>query len=284
MRQRRDHRLHQVAAAELHRRQVDRDLDVVAASSPPRVQASRSTHSPSGTISPISSAIGMNSAGGTMPRFGMAPAQQRLEAADPVGRRCRPAAGSAARTRRWRSAWRRSSSMCAARLQPARSISGSKKRWTPPPSDLARYSAMSALRSSSSRSSPSPGDSAMPMLAPTTTSMAVDLVAALSTSISRRRKSLASFGERRADCTIANSSPPSRATSCRRATSDAAARPPAFSRRSPIGWPKVSLTFLNRSRSTQSTADALVAGWLALQRLRKPVLEKSRFGRLVRPS
>ena len=47
-------------------------------------QARRSTHSPSGTIRPSSSAIGMNSAGETKPRVRMVPAQQRLEAADPV--------------------------------------------------------------------------------------------------------------------------------------------------------------------------------------------------------
>ena len=45
-------------------------------------QAVRSTHSPIGTISPVSSAIGMKSSGAIMPRVGMAPAQQRLEAGD----------------------------------------------------------------------------------------------------------------------------------------------------------------------------------------------------------
>ena len=47
-------------------------------------QAVRSTHSPSWMISPVSSAIGMNSAGEIRPRIGMVPAQQRLEAGEPV--------------------------------------------------------------------------------------------------------------------------------------------------------------------------------------------------------
>ena len=42
--------------------------------------ASRSTHSPIGTIRPVSSATGMKSAGEIMPSLGMVPAQQRLEA------------------------------------------------------------------------------------------------------------------------------------------------------------------------------------------------------------
>ena len=48
------------------------------------VQAVVSTHSPSWLIRPVSSAIGMNSAGEIMPRSRMAPAQQRLAAGDAV--------------------------------------------------------------------------------------------------------------------------------------------------------------------------------------------------------
>ena len=47
-------------------------------------QASRTTHAPIGTIRPVSSAIGMKSAGETRPRVGMVPADQRLERADAV--------------------------------------------------------------------------------------------------------------------------------------------------------------------------------------------------------
>ena len=74
-----------VSAFELDRRDVDRerahDAGQVAASA----QAVRSTHSPSSTIRPVSSATGMNSAGEIMPRSRMAPAQQRLAAGHLVG-------------------------------------------------------------------------------------------------------------------------------------------------------------------------------------------------------
>ena len=44
------------------------------------------TQRPIGTIRPVSSASGMNCAGGSMPIFGMGPAQQRLDAGDLPGR------------------------------------------------------------------------------------------------------------------------------------------------------------------------------------------------------
>ena len=54
---------------ELDRRDIDRDADMLG---PARrlAQASRITHSPIGTISPVSSATGMNSAGEIRPRVG----------------------------------------------------------------------------------------------------------------------------------------------------------------------------------------------------------------------
>jgi hypothetical protein len=48
------------------------------------LQASRSTHSPIDTISPLSSASGMNWPGGTSPMLRAVPAQQRLDGADPL--------------------------------------------------------------------------------------------------------------------------------------------------------------------------------------------------------
>ena len=71
----------QRAALELDRRDVDRKPDVVRASSRPRCRRVISTHSPSWLISPVSSAIGMNSAGETMPRSGW---RQRSSASQPV--------------------------------------------------------------------------------------------------------------------------------------------------------------------------------------------------------
>ena len=45
-------------------------------------QPSRRTQRPIGTISPVSSASGMNWSGAIEPALGMAPAQQRLDAGD----------------------------------------------------------------------------------------------------------------------------------------------------------------------------------------------------------
>ena len=65
-------------------------------------QACRSTHSPIGTIRPVSSATGMNSAGETMPRSGWCQRNSASKPHDLVALAGRPAAGSRARTRRWR--------------------------------------------------------------------------------------------------------------------------------------------------------------------------------------
>ena len=59
---------------------------ISAGQRPATVQASRRTHSPSGKMTPISSASGMNDAGEIKSLRGMAPTNQCLEAADPVGR------------------------------------------------------------------------------------------------------------------------------------------------------------------------------------------------------
>ncbi|MGA9077113.1 MAG: hypothetical protein WB383_02105 [Acidimicrobiales bacterium] len=54
-------------------------------------QASPITHSPIGTMSPVSSAIGMNSSGGTIPRAGSI---HRMSASTPVYRpSCRSTIG-----------------------------------------------------------------------------------------------------------------------------------------------------------------------------------------------
>ena len=68
-------------------------------------QAWRSTHSPSSPIRPRSSATGMKSAGEISAVDGVVPADERLHAEDPVGRRPKTAAGSRSSSVRWR--WRR---------------------------------------------------------------------------------------------------------------------------------------------------------------------------------
>ena len=122
-----DDHLDQVAAAELHRRQVDRELDRAPATWPRRRRRWRRIHSPSGMIRPISSASGMKRSGGISPCSRVAPAHQRLGAAGLLAWRCRPSSGSGARTRR-------APARCAGRPRgraagaPRASISGSKKR------------------------------------------------------------------------------------------------------------------------------------------------------------
>ena len=69
--QRRDQGDDEARIAQLARRDVDRDRDVAPASSPPRWQAVRSTHSPIRPSMPVSSAIGMNLAGGIWPSSGL---------------------------------------------------------------------------------------------------------------------------------------------------------------------------------------------------------------------
>ncbi len=81
--QRIHHDRQQIAGAELQRRQVDGDADVVGPASPrPRRRGAASIRR-AALIRPVSSATGMNSAGETMPRSGCG---QRTSASKPVMR------------------------------------------------------------------------------------------------------------------------------------------------------------------------------------------------------
>ena len=106
------HAFDEVALLELHAGDVDRHRQVggcrAAAMRAPARHASRSTQLPSGTMSPVSSASGMNSDGRHEAALRMAPAHQRLHAGDARRCACRPSAGSAARTGRFSSAARSS--------------------------------------------------------------------------------------------------------------------------------------------------------------------------------
>ena len=98
-RQRRDDRLDQPVALELRGRDVHRDRHVGAGQVMASRQACRMTHSPIGTIRPISSASGMKSSGRHQPALGMLPADQGLAADQPCRSRVAAVAGSAAGTR-----------------------------------------------------------------------------------------------------------------------------------------------------------------------------------------
>ena len=114
--------------------------------------ASRAPTSPIGTMSPVSSASGMNSPGATRPRVGMLPAHQRLDADDAPGRRPTTSAGSAdaelVALERLRAARSRRAAAPARAAASRRRTASSR----PPPACLARYIAASASRI---RSSPS---------------------------------------------------------------------------------------------------------------------------------
>ena len=155
----------EAAVPELDRRQVDGDLDVRAARSPPRRRRGCKTHSPSAMIRPVSSATGMNTDGGTLPRTGMFPAHQRLAGRHPAGAQVDQRLVSSTRTARCRGlrAGRVRARGAPAPPPPSRMA---KKQWSPPPPFLAAYSAMSAFFSSSSASTPSVGAMAMPIEAP----------------------------------------------------------------------------------------------------------------------
>ena len=119
--------------------------DARRASSASWRHASSSTQPPISTMRPVSSAMGMNFAGGTVPSVGCA---QRTSASTPerwpVGQR-RRSAGSAPRARRVRSAPRRScssSSRSAARPASTASNTAMPSR----PASLAWYIAVSASR------------------------------------------------------------------------------------------------------------------------------------------
>ena len=138
---------------------------------PPRAPAcaaglARAPSAPSGTMSPVSSASGMKSRGGSRPRLGVLPAHQRLDADDLARRRGRRSAGSATRSspRSMAAAQRRFSisSRCdgARRAWPRR-----RARSRARPRSLARYIAASASRSSVVGVGSPAAARAMPMLA-----------------------------------------------------------------------------------------------------------------------
>ena len=78
-----DDPLGEVRGPELHRRQIHRDEEIGPALR--GLTGLAQIHSPSGTISPVCSATGMNWLGGMNPRTGC---RQRISASTPIARRC----------------------------------------------------------------------------------------------------------------------------------------------------------------------------------------------------
>ena len=215
-------------------------------------QASRSTQSPIGTISPHSSATGRNSCGSSRPRSGW---RQRIRASTPITRPL-PTSSSdwysstnSPRSSAWRKrCWSSPRSITRA------FISGLKKRKLLRPLCLAWYMATSAWCIRVSTSVPSVGQMATPIetdsekvLPPTSTGRATACITACATWAAWSAPPMSASS-------TTNSSPPRRLMVSTRRTQPR--RRAATSRRtaSPAWWPLWSLIALKRSRSRKSTA------------------------------
>ena len=258
----------EIGLHELARREVDRDLerlaDARAASAPRCAPPPRSPTSPICTIRPVSSAIGMNSAGRDQAALGVLPAHQRLGAdAARVGEpddRLEEEPELAALER----AVHRVLGRVRGRRARVRIVS-SNTSTRPRPSSLAWYIAASASRSNSSgRSSPDVAN-AMPTLAPTNISVPRTTIGR----IDGREEPLGDLDRHaRARCRsgrsshrIVNSSPPNRATVSPGRITASSVRATATSSSSPASWPRLSLMFLKRSRSRNATPTLDFVRW-----------------------
>jgi hypothetical protein len=227
-------------------------LTAIVRSSPWRAQATpwatvaRSSHRVIGTITPFSSATGMNSAGGTSPRCGWF---QRSSAShpvtSPVGRYttgCQRSANSP------RAAASRSRLEICQRSSSSVRKAGVNSRCRLGPLAFAAYIATSASRRRSSGPVWAGPDAAMPMLTVIGNRLSASSKGSSKTEQNRRaRASPPPASQSRA--TTTNSSPPSRPTTSvgrvRCASREASSR----SSRSPAAWPRVSLTCLKPSTS-----------------------------------
>ena len=261
----------QVRLHALPRRQVDVDRQVRRTRGTPRSQAricrqaSRSTQRPIGTIRPVSSAVGMNSAGEHHAARRMLPAEQRLEAAQLPVRRARRSAGSRPRS----SLPLERVPQIGLELQPLA---------RPPPASTCRRPRSAPCRAPWRGTSPCRRRAPCPRRAGSAASLmhdadadrredlaAVQRRTAAPTAASRRSATAcASAALRTPSSRTVNSSPPSRASVCsppKRGTvsvdrSDCSSRRAMpISSSSPARWPRLSLTILKRSTSRKNTAN-----------------------------
>jgi hypothetical protein len=218
-------------------------------------QASRITQAPIGTISPVSSAIGMNSparsgrasgdssaAAPRTSRCGCLEVEQRLVSSSNSPR-------SSAR-RRSVSSWRRS---CARWLRLS-----SKKAKVPRPASLARYSARSAFLQQASRRRAverRDGDADAGRRARARCRRSLSGRRSLRSCRGRAGRSRCGRRRRSADDELVAAEPGDEMPRARLA--DALAG--SISKASPAGWPSVSLMTLNWSRSRQCSANSALA-------------------------
>lgn len=209
---------------------------------------SSSTQRPSGTISPVCSASGMNRSGPSTPCCGW---HHRTSASAPCtvpSSRC---------TSGWYSMKNspRSSAAGSAVVSPWRvmaraSASSSANSNRLPPADLARYMVMSALRSTSAALRSRACPSTTPMDPRTVSSRPSRRIGVVSTPRMRQASSTTSVSVSGPVVRATNSSPPSRATISPRAVAQLCSRSAtSTSSRSPDAWPRLSLIALKPSRS-----------------------------------
>ncbi len=206
------------------------------------------TQRPSGTISPVCSASGMNRSGPSTPCCGW---HQRTRASAPCtlpSPRCTSGWYSMKNSPRSRAAGSAVVSPWRVMARASASASASAKRF--PPAALARYIVMSALRSTSAAVRSPEGPSTTPMDPRTVSSRPSSRMGVASASRMRPASSWTSSWVRGPVVSATNSSPPSRATIspgavpqlCRRSAT-------STSSRSPAAWPRLSLIALKPSRS-----------------------------------
>ena len=242
-------------------------------------QACRSAHSPIGTISPVSSASGMNSRRRDEAALGMVPAQQRLQAADlvalEVDERLVVELELAVGQRLAQIELQLAARLHVRRPCPARR-SGRCRAPRPWPGARARSA---FLRSWSALGAVARRDGDADAGADR------DLVAV---EVERRADRLDDAGRERRGGNRLLGSRSARwrtrrrpaARPCRRPRRRrAGAAPTAFSRASPTGWPSVSLMSLKRSRSRQSTATAPALSH-AVERLLQALAQQHAVGQL----
>ncbi len=214
--------------------------------------ACSSTHWPMRRMSPVSSAMGMNRAGGTAPSVGC---RQRTSASKPSS------AGPSTANTGWYSRYsclrRRARERSPSRVIISmvwRCMDWLNTRNRPLPWALAWYMAMSASRSNASAVSYPWVRRTMPMLADVRTTLAPMRTGRSSAASRRRVICTMRRGESTSSSSRANSSPPRRATVSPARTTGRMRRATSTSRLSPVVWPWLSLMNLNRSRSSISTA------------------------------
>ena len=222
---------------------------------PPAGRPRASTQRPSGTISPVSSASGMNVDRRQQPALRVVPADQRLDAGDAPGRERRRSAGSGARARRARARAARSASSSSRSTRRACML-GSKTAYRALAAALGRvHRDVGVAQQLVGGLAPAcrDGDAdAGARRAPPCRRAANGLAQRLDDALGHvdRRRVVVGVLEQDRELVAAEA----RGGVAGADAAAAAARRPRTSSSSPAAWPRLSLTVLKSSRSMKSTA------------------------------